>query len=611
MKEKGPSLFVQGGGTGPVRRLRLFKPLGKIAALDQLQEVYRSVADTADLERFLDGSLRALQVRVRMRGTMDAVPREGAVIVAANHPFGGLEGLILARLLLGIRPDVKILANWLLEEIPEVRQLVIGVDPFGRKGSAERNVRPLRRCLKWLESGGALVVFPAGTVSHMHVRRRRIMDPPWKPAVARLALRSRCPVVPVHFEGRNSLLFQLLGLVHPGLRTLLLPRELLNKNGTTVCVTVGKPVAFRDPPPLAEARHAAEYLRARTYALGLGGQPGGPPRTRKSFGTHGAFSPPRPPGSPVAPAPPVELLERDVRRLPDADCLLQSGPYRVYCTPAERIPHVLREIGRLREIAFRNEGEGTGRSMDLDRFDLYYLHLFVWHQVNREVVGAYRIGRADQILKRIGLSGLYTHSLFKYGRGIRRLLPASLELGRSFVRPEYQKAYAPLWLLWKGIGRYVARRRIYTNLIGPVSISDDYHVLSRHLIRSVLQAHYFSWELGRWVRPRRPPRLNPSPPWDTGLLCRGLRNVELFSELVADLENRKRSLPVLLRHYLKVGATVLGFNVDPRFSNALDALVLVDLTRMDPKLLEKTMGREAAQSYLAFHSGNGRTLEAA
>ncbi|SMC23676.1 Putative hemolysin [Desulfacinum hydrothermale DSM 13146] len=611
MKDQEPSLFVPNGGAGPLHPSRWFKSLGKIAALDQLDEVYRSMAGRRDLKGFLEEALRALQVQVRLHGTTETIPRHGPVILAANHPFGGLEGIILARILLDIRPDVKILANWLLAQIQEVRQLVIGVDPFGRKGAIERNVRPLRRCLKWLESGGALVLFPAGTVSHVHIRRRRIMDPPWNPTVARLAFLSRCPVVPVYIEGRNSLLFQLLGLVHPRLRTLMLPRELLNKSGTTVSVTVGTPVTFRDPLPGQEACHAAEYLRARTYALGLGRVSGGSPGTRTGFSPHATSSRPLLQRSPVAPSVPAELLEQDVRCLPDTDSLLQSGPYRVYCTTAQRIPHVMREIGRLREIAFRNAGEGTGRSIDLDRFDAYYEHLFVWHQVERHVVGAYRIARADQILRRFGLSGLYTHTLFTYKPAICHLLQTSLELGRSFVRPEYQKAYAPLWLLWKGIGRYVARRRIYTHLIGPVSISDDYHVLSRHLIQSVLQAHYFSWDLGRWVRARKPPRFTPSAPWDTRLLCRGLGDVDLFSELVADLEDRKRSLPVLLRHYLKVGGTVLGFNVDPRFSNALDVLVMVDLTQGDYKLLEKTMGKENARSYLAWHAGRCRTAKAA
>ncbi|WP_123290071.1 lysophospholipid acyltransferase family protein [Desulfosoma caldarium] len=291
----------------------LLKLLEKIAALDRLEKVYRSVEDTVNLESFLDGALRALRVRVRLRGTTVAFPGQGPVIVVTNHPFGGLEGILLARILLGIRPDFKIMTNGLLERIAEVRPMLIGVDPFAHTGAAKRNVRPLRQCLKWLESVGALVVFPAGTVSHVHVQRRRIMDPPWNRTVARLALRIQCPVVPVCFKGRNSLLFQFMGLVHPSLRTLLLPRELLNKTGATVCVTVGNPVAFRNPASMEEARHAADYLRARTYALGLSAESNKFLRARDLISTQGAPLTPLRRKSPVAPPLPKERLVHDVR----------------------------------------------------------------------------------------------------------------------------------------------------------------------------------------------------------------------------------------------------------------------------------------------------------
>lgn len=598
MEKKGPEFQLLPQATGMWRPvIHCFQ---KLAALEKLERAYQSLPEASDPRSFLKSALETLRVRPVVSGTLSAIPEKGPLLVVANHPFGGLEGLLAAQTILERRSDVKIMANALLERIPEIESLIFGVDPFGFRRSRDRNVVPLRRCLEWLRSGGALVMFPSGTVSHFHLRKRSVMDPQWSPSVGRLLLWSRCPVVPMHFEGSNSLWFHLLGLLHPRLRTFLLPRELQNKGGQTIRLTIGRRIPFEELAEIGSPRGITEYLRAYTYALGV-------PRVecgsrallgkrwrplRKNLG-----SAPRP----VRTAVPSPDLSQDIENLPDSHCVLVAGPYRVYWAAASQIPHVLREIGRLRETAFRAAGEGTGREEDLDEFDGYYDHLFLWNADSREIVGAYRIGRGDAILEQRGLHGFYTHTLFRYGAGIRSLLQKTLELGRSFVRPEYQKAYAPLWFLWKGIGRYVALHERYRFLLGPVSISDTYHVLSRHLMLMYLRQNHFCHEWGRWVRSRKPWRLMPVAPWNVHTLCRDVVDVDLFSELVAVIERYERSVPVLLRQYIKLGGKVLGFNVDPNFSYVVDALILVDLAQADLSLLEKTMGREEARRFLSVH----------
>lgn len=596
---KGPvRLLPQTGGLWrPV--IRCFE---KMTALDHLERAYRSLPRSLDPAEFVNGALRALGVSPVVLGNGPSPPSSGPVLVVANHPFGGVEGLLAAQLFLGLRPDVKIMANALLENIPEMAPLIIGVDPFGLKKSRDYNIVPLRRCMAWLKDGGVLVVFPSGTVSHFHVRKRRVTDPPWSSSVGRLVLWSRCPVVPLYFDGANSLLFQLLGLFHPRLRTLLLARELHNKRGHEVRLTVGRTIPFEELSEIGSPEGITEYLRAHTYALGI--CQGKASMKMAIARWRPAAQKPSRKHAPIGHALCPSLLLQDMRHLEPAQCLLQSGSYRVWCAEAAQIPHILQEIGRLRETAFRQVREGTGRSMDLDRFDRHYEHLFLWNERTHEIVGAYRIGRGDRILGRMGLEGLYTHTLFKYAEGIRPLLEKSLELGRSFVRPEYQKTYAPLWFLWKGIGRYVARHERYRFLLGPVSISDAYHVLSRHLILMYLRHNHFSEQWARWVRARRPWRRMPSVPWNVSTLCRNLADMDLFSELIATIEKRERTLPVLLRQYIKLGGKVLGFNVDPNFSDVLDALIVVDLTRAEPSLLEKTMGREAARCFLSLHQGD-------
>ena len=297
---------------------------------------------------------------------------------------------------------------------------------------------------------------------------------------------------------------------------------------------------------------------------------------------------------PIAPPGPAALLSEEVSALAPARMLVKSGDLAVYATPAAEIPRLLREIGRLRELTFRAAGEGTGKSCDLDGFDPHYLHLFVWSEKKREVVGAYRLAPTDSALP----DGLYTATLFRYDRTFLNRVGPALELGRSFVRAEYQKSFAPLLLLWKGIGKYVARNPRYKVLFGPVSISNQYQSISRRLMVSFLERHALLKDWAPLVSVRTPfaaTRSNDLP--ESGF------DIEDLCDVVSDIEPARAGVPVLLRQYLKLGGKLLGFNVDPNFSNALDGLILVDLTKTGPKLLERYLGKDEATKFLAFHKG--------
>lgn len=259
---------------------------------------------------------------------------------------------------------------------------------------------------------------------------------------------------------------------------------------------------------------------------------------------------------------------------------------------------MLREIGRLREVTFRAAGEGTGREIDLDRFDAHYLHLFVWNATTRRVIGAYRMGQTDVLLDRFGVNGLYTSTLFRYSAKLMRQIDPALELGRSFVALEYQRDYSPLLLLWKGIGRFVTLHPRYRHLFGAVSISDEYQSTTRQLLMSFLRAHNFDHELAAHVRPKHPPRelrgFEAEVP-NAAAVVSDLADVE---ELIGEIESDGRGVPVLLRQYLKLNARMLGFNVDSTFGDVLDGLVLVDLMRLEPPLLKRYLGRDGAAAFL-------------
>jgi putative hemolysin len=516
--------------------------------------------------------------------------------VVANHPFGGIEGLILAKLLLTRRPDATLMANYFLGRIPELRELFLLVDPFGRPESVRTNLTALRQAVRRLGDGGALAAFPAGEVSHLSLGRRSVEDPPWLGTVEALVRRARCPVVPVYFAGRNGWQFQTLGLVHPRLRTLMLGRELLRRRGSTVETRVGNPIPWRQLAGHSGKGELVSYLRSRTYILkerldvaSVAVQPRVTPRQV----------------CPVAPAPPSDLLSAEVQRLGDDRLLVDAGTEAVYFAASHEIPNLLREIGRQRELTFREVGEGTGRELDVDVFDRSYWQLFVWSRENNELIGAYRIGMTDELLRERGLNGLYTSTLFTYKPRLFETMGPALEMGRSFIRPKYQKSYTGLMLLWKGIGQLVLRNPGYTTLFGPVSISADYRSESQRLMVAFLEQNKFAHEWSRWVKPRW--SIRPARSMGIRLSPDQLRDLEDVSGFISEIEADHKGVPILLKQYLKLGGRLLGFNVDPDFSNVLDVLIMVDLRRTEPKILTRYMGREGARRFRDLHRADSRS----
>jgi putative hemolysin len=419
-------------------------------------------------------------------------------------------------------------------------------------------------------------------------------------------LRTRPTVVPVYFDGRNSSLFQILGLLHPLLRTVMLPRELLRLRGQTVRVEIGTPItperlarlhhssAPGDSSPRADVTQITEYLRLRTYILK--GRAAGE-TTAQDAKPVSSQTP-----QPIAPALPVPTLLADLEALPCDQCLVTSGSLSVRFGSAAQLPNVLREIGRLRESTFRLVGEGTGRDIDLDRFDEHYLHLFVWDAEANRLIASYRIGQTDVLLSRFGASGLYTNTLFRYRPRLLDQLTPALELGRSFVIPEYQRDYAPLLLLWKGIARFVGLNPRYRRLFGAVSISDEFQSMTKQLLMAFLKAHSFDESLAALVRPKSPPKMQRFRDANESRLATLVNDVADVEELVEEIESNRRGVPVLLRQYLKLNAKLLGFNIDPDFGDVVDGLVVVDLTKVERPILNCYFGSTGAAAFLALHS---------
>lgn len=578
--------------------------LDRILGLPQLDRLYQAIPQSQSAEEFVRLTLDELDVAPDVAlDELEYVPRSGPAVIAANHPFGGIEGLLFANIILKRRKDLRVLANAHLHRIAELRELFISVNPFEGKCAARENIQPLREAVRWVENGGALLVFPSGEVSYFQLERTRVTDPAWRPSVGHIVRRTGAPSIPAFVCGHNSWMFQLLGCVHARLRTALLAREFLNKRHRRLRIRFGPPVTPKRSQAFSSSLQLARYLRLRTYSLS---DLDAPVRNAPQMRVLGAGSTPL--LAPIVDEVAPELLSEEFDNLPMEQRLAQNGKLIAAYASADQIPNILTEVGRLREITFREAGEGTGESTDIDRFDASYLHLFLWHSENKEIVGAYRFAPVDEILSRFGVRGLYTYSLFKYKPKFIDGLHDSIELGRSFVRLEYQRRNAPLMLLWQGIARYLTQNPKYSRLFGAVSISNDYHAISRQFMVDFLEANCFAGDLARQVRPRAGSQRRLDTFWHRKELA-DLSDIGAMSDVVGQLEKGQRGVPILLRQYLKLGGLLLGFNLDRTFGDALDGLILVDLMQTDRTILQRYMGREESREFLRYQASLKLGLE--
>lgn len=572
------------------------QPMERVLYLKRISALYSKVSGPLSGREFLERTLETLQIKTSIRpGDLERIPAAGPAVLISNHPFGIVDPMVILSAVLSVRPDVKVMGNHLLSRIPELRDILIPVNPFGGNLATRDNSQTLRRCLRILREGQMLCMFPSGTVSHLHVRPGppRIMDPPWNPLAARLSCKTGALTVPAYVAGRNSLLFQIAGLIHPMLRTALLPRETVKKLGVIIQVRIGGPVSAERLQRIPGDEERIGFLRSRTYLLAEE-----PKNIQRTFSARPRAPKLMPLNRPLAP----ERVAQEIRALPAGQILAENETFQVLRAEAPQIPNLLEEIGRLREQAFRREAGGTGKSMDMDRFDLHYQQLILWNKEKQEVAGGYRMGLSGQILPVFGPRGFYTNTLFHYDRRFLDLIGPSIELGRSFVREEYQKNYQPLFLLWKGIARFVSLNPEYRHLFGPVSITRAYQGRSLQIMVAFLRENGSFSELARLVRPRRP------------FMKRGLKSVEIrsavktvqhireLSDLISEIEEDRKGVPVLIRQYMRLGGEVLGFNVDHDFRDALDALILVDLGRTDQKTLARYMGKKTSEAFLRTHA---------
>ena len=543
------------------------KVLMTVLRINKINKLYNDLSHLKGME-FIDALIDRLQLEFEVsEEELAKIPKDGAFITVSNHPFGGIDGMLLIKILYKIRPDIRVLSNFVLNKIEPVSEFMLPVNPFERRKEAASSLTGIKLALEQLQEGRVLGIFPAGEVSSYNEDNYGISDREWQYPAMKMIKKARVPVVPVYFQGSNSRLFHILGLIHPSLRTVRLPAEVFNKKHKKIRIRIGNPVSVKEQDTFTDISTFGRYLRAKTYALGSVLEVKKFFRPRINRGSRV-----EPVAEPVAPG----LICDEIAKIREDYSLFSSDQYDVFCTPSIEIPQIMNELGRLREITFRDVGEGTNHSMDIDEYDLYYNQLFVWDNQNKLIVGAYRVGKGKEILNRYGVKGFYLHSLFRMNRRFHPTLKQSLELGRSFIIKEYQRRPLPLFLLWKGILYFLLKHSEYRYLIGPVSISNNFSQFSRGLIMKYIREHHFDKKLSRYVRPRT--RYNvPGFNIDEEVILESAADLNKFDRFIKEVEPNDYTIPILLKRYLKLNGKIIGFNLDPKFNDALDGLLVLDL----------------------------------
>lgn len=493
------------------------------------------------------------------------IPKEGGFVVVSNHPFGGIEGVMLLSLIAKVRPDFKLMANFILSYIPNLKESFFSVNPFTENPEWKSSVGGIKGAIQHIASGKGLGVFPAGEVSRYHDHDFP-EDLPWSPSIARIIKNAKVPVIPVFWEGRNSRWFYFVDKIHSMMGTARLTRELANKHDKCIPIQIGKPILPGEIAEYENPKDLAAYLRSRTYAL------------------EGMIPEPKVETKPVQLEPIAEPmavadLKTELAAIHEKSFLYSASGFDCYLADYDDIPNMMFEIARLREVTFRAVGEGTGKSLDQDEFDKHFKQLILWDTVKEKVAGCYRLGIGSEIIPRFGIKGFYVSTLVHVDEAFSEKLSHTIELGRSFVALEYQKEVLPLMLLLRGLSDVVVRYPEINHFIGPVSISSWYPKFYQSLIAHyVSEKHPIEDNMISMVTPRTPFVPDYLKVNADVLLRNNMGSIDRFDKFLFRLSNGAYRMPTLYKKYLKLNAKFLCFNVDPDFNNTLDSLLFLTFT---------------------------------
>ncbi|GAB5379426.1 MAG: GNAT family N-acetyltransferase [Aliiglaciecola sp.] len=544
------------------------KLLDSVLGVKKMDRMYKQHKMSGlDKEAFAKKLLDVMNIRINGGKTLQqGIPTSGPIVIASNHPFGGIEGVILCLLIGQVRPDLKVLANQGLKLFPELSDYFIFTNPLSERDP--KNTPSIRASIKHVKQGGALLIFPAGRVSYYQKDKGRVSEHTWNRVIGKLVSITDARYLPIFVSGQNSPLFYRLGRIYYRLRMFMLARELLNKTDSQITVSCGYPVKashFKDE----NTAQIAALCRVQSYCQDPSWDrewPADPVTDLK----------------PLAAETPWAEIDAELNELPQGQRLLDHKAFSVFYGYQHQLPKTVYEIARLREKVFREHNEGSGEPIDTDHFDASYTQLFVVNNEQQKIIGAYRMGRTDELLKDGDTSKLYLSRMFDFKPTFVNQQSACLEMGRSFLIPEYQKSFQGLFLLWRGIGAFVCKFPQYKTLYGTVSLSKLYSNRGVAMIKQAL------------VTPTED--VKPFNEYDFELPVELLdysRQHDLadnLSALLACVEHDGKDIPILAKHYQKLGAKFHCLGIDKHFNDTPGLLLSVDLPNAPEKLLKLYLG---------------------
>ncbi len=570
----------------------------RLTKIDEVNKLYDILKDKVGKE-FFDSFVRVRDLKyIVFEEDLARIPKTGPFILVSNHPLGGIDGILMTKILTEIRPDFKIMGNFLLEKIEPMKPYVISVNPFENRKELKSSSAGMRESLKHLESGGCIGIFPAGEVSNRNNEFGEILDKKWEKPALKLIKMAKVPVVPMYFHAKNSRLFYQVAKLHPDLQTLLLPSEMMYKREKPIRIRLGKPVSVKVLEDHDTIEEMGEFLQKKilllksyyekrkslTDRLNI-------PNLKLNFSLKKEENVVQN----IIDETPQEDIVKEIDALYKSDKMLfRNGNYEVFFAPYGEMPSIMREIGRQRELTFRKIGEGSNLPFDLDEYDEYYHHLFLWDNKAQKLAGAYRMALGAEVMKKYGVDGFYTSSLFEFDPELRPFFRKVIEMGRAYISAEYQQKPLPLFLLWRGIVHVCLRNPEHKFLMGGVSISDKFSEFSKSLMIDFMRSNYYDSAVAQYIHPKHEFKVKLKDRDKHLFFDEVEADLNKLDKIIDDLEPEMR-LPVLIKKYIKQNAKVISFNVDPSFNDAIDGLMYIRISELPESTIKPVLEEMSEQ----------------
>ncbi|WP_209390418.1 lysophospholipid acyltransferase family protein [Chryseobacterium sp. RR2-3-20] len=579
-----------------------------ITKINEVNRLYDKLKDKKGKD-FFDSFVRERNLSyIAFEEDLAKIPKTGPFILVSNHPLGAIDGILMCKILSEIRPDFKVMGNFLLEKIKPMEPYVIPVNPFEGRKEIRNSASGMRETLKHLENGGCVGIFPAGEVSNKNNPYGEILDKDWEKPALKLIRMAKVLVVPMYFHAKNSTLFYQIAKIHPNLQTLMLPSEMMNDREKPIRIRIGRPISVKVMDEMESIEELGEFLKTKVYMMKSYYEKRkslAQSINLKNLSLKFPLLKEENIVQNIIDETPKEDILKDISKLRGTDRMLfTNGNYEIYFTPYDEIPSVMREIGRQRELTFRAVGEGSNLPFDLDEYDQHYHHLFLWDNSAEKLAGAYRMALGRDVMKRFGIKGFYTSSLFEFEQDIHPFFKKVIEMGRAYISEEYQQKPLPLFLLWRGIVHVCLRNPDHKFLMGGVSISNKFSEFSKSLMIEFMRSNYYDSAVAQYITPKNDFKVKLRD--RDKLLFLNEMNADLnkLDKFIDDLEPELR-MPVLIKKYIKQNAKVIAFNVDPNFNDAIDGLMYIRISDLPESTIKPVL--EEMSEHIRKEQENNQT----